>query len=67
MAYLLASTPRNSGKSWSDIELGGRSGGKTMTALWHNLIEIEKLFPRKRTKLLQSKSKQSRIVRVVIK
>lgn len=44
-----------------------RFGGKTMTTMWHNYYQMMQMFPSKRRKLLQSSSKQSRIISVVCK
>lgn len=67
---LFIHTPRCQGKSWTDkllqMSLGVRFGGKTQTALQWWADECDILFTHKRTKLLQSKSKQPRWVYVTI-
>lgn len=64
-------TPRCNGKSWTEkvllTSLAARCSGKTNTVwlMWED--ECNNLFPHKQRKLLQSKSKQSRLISVVCK
>lgn len=72
LAYHIAKhTPISRSKSWTEkmysAYLGTRYGGKTQTAMLFWEDECNRLFPRKQTKLLQSKGKCPRIVRVIVK
>ena len=72
LSYHIAEfTPASRSKSWTDkllsAAIAARCGGKTRTAMIFWEDECNKLFPRKQTKLLQSSSKQSRVIRVVVK
>lgn len=74
-SFVVDYTPLGRSKSCTEkmlsAHIAARAGGKTQTAMlfWEDecsssLKFLTKLFPRKQTKLLQSKSKQSRMVRV---